>query len=164
MNELAVLTNDELAAAINAIEERKAFLATDAGKVRACTNFMDIFKYLEQFGYKFDGDPKLKSQIWTDALREEIAIYGFEGIRDAVKNFALNDTREYRPFPMPSDIIAECRKSGRNPKVELGRREQKRREAELEAQWRAECKVDKKPEEIEAWLQKMRERGRKCLQ
>ena len=165
MNDLVTMTDNELLKSIAEVESRAKFMETAQGKIRSAERMTVIFAALDGYGYKIGTDDVLtKARLWVDALADEIALFGFDAIEAAVKSFAKNDHRQYKGCPTVSDIILECRKLGRNPRAEMARREQKKREAELEEQWRAECKTDKKPEEIEAWLQKMRERGQKCLQ
>ena len=135
MENLVSLTSDELMKKVAEIDRRRAYLETTEGRLRAADHFIAMFKVMAILGYRLDDSEKmLKAKLWCDLMSEEIAVYGFDIIEQAFKNFASHDLRDYRAFPMPSDIKAECKKLGKNPKAELGRRRQAQREAELEAQ------------------------------
>ena len=166
--DLTLLTDDELQRRIMEIDRRREKLGTVKGRIEAEDNFAKIFKYLKVYGYKADIEGKeeesLRTKIWLRSLSDEIAVYGFGGIWEAIESFVNSDTREYRPMPMPADIIAACRKLGRNPKAEMARREQARREAELEAKWANErdaYRSGRKGEtalDLEQWLEDLRAR------
>lgn len=156
MNDLAILSEQDLLERAKAADFRADYLKTEEGQKEAMMAMLNEFAYLRAYGYRFEGDAKRKAVIWAEALSECISVYGYEKVSEAVRSFANSDLRDFRAFPMPSDIIAECKKLGRNPKAELARREQERIERELELKWRKECEREYTEEETKEAIEKIK--------
>lgn len=117
MNELQVIENK-----IIEMKRREENLKTKEGRISAEAEMLMIFAALNGYGYKLpDTDEKTMAKLWVSALEESIIVYGTGGIKKAVFNFVKNDTRKIKQCPTVGDIIAEAKKLGLNPKVELAR-------------------------------------------
>lgn len=125
MNELALLSNDELDVEVKNIERRASQLKTIDGQKRAAALMLETLRLIEAAGYSPKTDLAEMAMSWVIIMREQIAVYQFKGIREAVIEFIKNDTREYKQFPSVGQIIDICNHIGKNPKVELSRRRQK---------------------------------------
>lgn len=158
MNELATLSQDQLMHEVEMVDRRADYLKTEIGQTKAQKYVMEMLAYLSYSGYRPpESNRNFMAAAWVDALREEIAIYGFDVLREAFREFVKNDTREYRQWPNPGLIIAEMKRTGHNPKAELARRQKEKREAELEKKWQAE-KAERRKEIPADKRRKFRER------
>lgn len=139
MNELLNLEKE-----LQAVDARKKKLATAAGKLQAEAEILSCLNALRAYGYKTPDVPLDQvARLWERGLEEYIAVYGMDLIKLAVMRFAENDEREYRAFPAIPDIKAVCRKLGRNPKVEYGRRQHEAIVARVK---------EEQEEQLKAWL------------
>ena len=124
MKELAVMTNNELEVAVDNIRRRTELLDTTEGQKKAAGMMIDVLHIIESAGYEPKTDLADMAMIWVMVMREQIAVYQFKGIREAVIEFIKTDTREYKQFPSAGQIMDICMRIGKNPRVELSRRRQ----------------------------------------
>lgn len=130
MNEL--MTNDELMLAVRDVEKREASLMTVEGQKRAAGMMLDVLRMIESAGYTPKADPVDMAMVWVMAMREQIAAYRFEVIREAAMEFITKDASEYKMFPSAGQIIDICNRMGKNPRAELARRKAAERVADIE--------------------------------
>lgn len=161
MNELATLNDIELDKAISELEERKRFMATKQGYRFICAKMRECIGWLKSIGYKFEGEEKALTELWAQNLSEEFIRLGESGVKKAVMNFAVNNERDYKPFPQLSWIKDECRKIGGDPRAEKGRREQARREQAIEQEGEREFNEWKNSHPEEA--KRIAERAKKAF-
>lgn len=130
MKELMLLNDDELQTEVLNIDRRRTKLNTSEGMSEASRLMLGVLRGIEAAGYEPKSDLADMAATWVMLMREQIAVYRFEGIKEAVYEFLRTDTREYKQFPSAGQIIEVCSRIGRNPRSELGRR----RQAEFERQ------------------------------
>ena len=92
---------------------------SDAKKV-----MIAMFDYLANSGYKLpDTDYDEMAGVYADQLREHIAVYGYDIIKKAVREFVRNDRREYHPIPTAGQIIGAIEEIAPNSLKEIRRKE-----------------------------------------
>lgn len=148
MNELALLSNDELDTAIEQIKERELSFQTATGKKYAVSKMLEYITLLETWGYKFDGNEDSLAVLWAKTLKEEIITMGYDGIREALELWVSED--EYRSFPKIPQLKNACARIGGDPRVEKGRRVQAEAERQMELEHQREMEEFKK-NHPEAW-------------
>ena len=145
MNELLVLERE-----LKAVDERQKMLSTTAGRLQAEAEILTCLQVLGAYGYKAPDYPQDQlARLWERGLEEYIALYGMPLIKLAVKHFAENDDREYRAFPTIQDIKTVCKKLGRNPRAEYGKRKLDEAVAKLQQE---------QEEQLQMWLTPEREK------
>lgn len=138
MNQLATISDAELDKAIDKCKERSLALRTDSGRKFLVGEMRQLIAYLESVGYKTDADMTALSRLWARGLAEEYVMLGLDGMKRAIVHWVETDTNEYGTFPKIPWIKAACAEVGGDPRVEKGRREQARLEAQIEADTKAE--------------------------
>lgn len=138
MNNLMLLTDDQLNKAVADMNKRAAALDTPRGQEIAAGRMLEILHLIDAAGYEAKTDIANMAMSWVMLLRDQIEAYGFDTIRKAVCDFIRNDTREYKQFPSVGQIREQCSAIGANPKAELSRR----REEELVRRMRAERQAE----------------------
>lgn len=142
--ELALMTAQDLEIKVQEKNSRQRYMQTPQGMVRAKQLMLELFEYLKMSGYRLpEADAIKMSEVWADQLKDYIVLYGSDVIRKAVRDFVMNDQREYRQVPNATQIIAEAKKIGYNHDVEYARR--------------------KHEEEVERMVQEQHERTRREL-
>lgn len=152
MYEIAVIENK-----VAEMNKREAMAKTQEGMLQMENDMIVIFGAINAYGYKLpSADERLMAKLWASSLKDYIVMYGTGVIKQAVMNFAENDTREYKQCPTVADIIAEAKKIGVNPKVALAKAKAEQELQELEKKHREE--MDKRweelPEERKAQIEK----------
>lgn len=106
------------------IQSRRQALQTEQGFAEAKKVMIAMFDYLANSGYKMpDAEYEEMAGVYADQLREQIAIYGYEIIKKAVREFVRNDRREYHPIPTTGQIIGAIEEIAPNPLKEIRRKE-----------------------------------------
>lgn len=131
MNELTLMTSDQLAIEARNVDRRYEKLQTAEGQEQAAHLMLNILRMIEGAGYNPKSDLADMAMVWVMAMIDQIAAYRFEGIRKAAIEFIRTDSSEYKSFPTAGQMIDICNRIGHNPKAELGRREMQRVEEEL---------------------------------
>ena len=132
MNSLAIISNTELDKRIEEIKDRELSLQTERGRTYLVGKMRELIGLLETWGYKFDGSEDGLAMLWANGLSEEFVKLGADGMRQAVANWATEDTSEYRSFPKIPWIKEACHKMGGDPRVEKGRRLQAEAERKMQ--------------------------------
>lgn len=132
------LINITLEAEVANIEKREASLKTIEGQKRATGMMLDVLRVIEASGYQPKADLAEMAAVWVSAMKDQIAVYRFQGIHEAVMEFIKTDTREYKQFPSVGQIINLCNQLGRNPRAELARRNQEIAEKRMSEEYKAE--------------------------
>ena len=132
MHDITVIENQ-----ITEMKKREAFIKTPEGKLQAEAEILKIFGALNGYGYKLpDGDERSLAKLWVGALEDYIVLYGFGVIKKAVMTFVQNDTKGF--CPKVGDIIAEAKKSGKNPRAEMAKLKAQQEEEALIKKWKEE--------------------------
>lgn len=125
---------------IMAVDTRRRVIQTREGRMKAEQYMIGQFEYFRMCGYRIpDTDYRMMARVWVDQLTDYIVTYGFEVITDAVKEYVRSDESVYRQMPGPAQIMAVCKRIGKNPVAEAERRklekiaEDMRRDAEERA-------------------------------
>lgn len=106
------------------IQSRRQALQTEQGFAEAKKVMIAMFDYLANSGYKMpDTDYDEMAGVYADQLREHIAVYGYDIIKKAVREFVRNDRREYHPIPTTGQIIGAIEEIAPNPLREIRRKE-----------------------------------------
>lgn len=145
MNDLTLLPQNELDVLVRDIDRRAVALTTPQGQKKAADMMLEVLHLIEAAGYVPKTDLADMAMVWTMAMIDQIAIYQFKGIREAVMEFIRTDSREYTQFPSAGQIIELCKQMGVNPRAELGRRRQAEFERMVDEERRRE--MDALPEE-----------------
>lgn len=141
--ELALISNEELAVKVREKQRRMSFIQTEQGKLNAVKLMLELFEYLRMSGYKLpDADSRKMAEVWADQLSQYLVEYGPDVLKDATRNFVLNDNREYRQTPNASQIIAEAKKIGYNPDAELAKRRHEQFVEEMKNEQRERTKAE----------------------
>lgn len=124
MNSLAELSTNELNRIKQDIAERKESILTKEGFDGAKKVMLAMFDYLANSGYKIpDTDYDEMAGVYADQLREHIVLYGYDVIKNAVREFVRSDRRDYHPIPTAGQLIETIESIADNPKHEIRRRE-----------------------------------------
>ena len=123
---LSTLTDAKLQQMIADCDRRRDKLMTQDGQDAACQEMIRLFEYLEACGYKLNlrENRQTMARVWVDQLADCIETYGFHVLRQAVKEFAATDIREFKAAPTPMEIRDVAKRQGFNPKRELALRAQ----------------------------------------
>ena len=106
------------------IQSRRQALQTKQGFADAKKVMRAMFDYLANSGYKMpDTEYDEMAGAYADQLREHIAIYGYNTIKKAVREFVRNDRREYHPIPTTGQIIGAIEEIAPSPLKEIRRKE-----------------------------------------
>lgn len=161
MNELVALSDAELDKAIDDLKERELALKTESGQKYIVSRMRELIMTLEQWGYKTTADELALAKLWANGLQEEFVRLGADGLKQAVTEWAQNDSSEYRNFPKIPWIKEACSNIGGDPRVEKGRRVQALEEARIEEEHRREIEEFKKnnPEKWAELTARVQERG-----
>ena len=114
MNELTTVNKQ-----VQEIANRAEILKTANGQRDACKSFIKIFAVLEAYGYIIpQSDTTLLASTWVNILSEYITVYGMKVINQAFHNFVKQDSRSYKGFPKPAEIITEIKNiGGKDPRL-----------------------------------------------
>lgn len=138
MNELTLLTDDQLYKAVADINKRAAALDTPRGQELAAGRMLEVLQLIDAAGYEAKTDIANMAMSWVMLLRDQIEAYDFATLRKAVCDFIQNDTREYKQFPSVGQIREQCDVIGANPKAELCRRREEAIAQRMKAERQAE--------------------------
>ena len=145
MNELAVMTDNELTKALHDVELRECALQTSKGQEKAAEMMLEVLKMIEAAGYPAKSDLASMAMAWVMLLREQIALYSMAVIREAACEFIMSDIREYKQFPSVGQIADTCNRIGKNPRAEVARRREEAIAEQMKAERQAE--LDALPKE-----------------
>lgn len=121
MQELATLSDIELARLEKDIKDRAQLLETREGKIEACQWVLRLFKYLRDSGYKMpDNDVESMSKTYARQLKDAIAVYGYNQISLCVDEWIKEDT--YKRWPNSGQILQKVKEMCGNPIAEVARR------------------------------------------
>lgn len=119
MNELSTKSTNEIKSLRNEIRARRDALETADGFNNAKKVMLGMFDYLQASGYRLpDTDFNQMAGIYADQLREYIALYGYDAIKIAVREFVRNDASTYHQMPTAGQIIEVVKRENGNPEHE----------------------------------------------
>lgn len=139
MNDLTVMSDAELDIQVSHLRERERMFETETGKKKVAGEMLKLLGMIEKCGYQIkDAEKKAVAKIWANKLKDQIVRLGYKGVQEAAVLWVQDDGNEYRVFPKVAWIYDKCSEIEGDPRVEKGRRDQKRREAKLEEESKAE--------------------------
>lgn len=148
MQELAALSDLELAKLENSIKERANSLATLKGKKESEQWVIRLFDYLQNSGYRLpDADKKRMAAAYADQLKDAIIVYGYEQVSYCVREWVKSDT--YKTFPNAGMILEKVHELCGNPIAEVARRKHEALVKQMEERNRKELLSKYSDEELE---------------
>ena len=137
MNDLMLVEKE-----VAEVERRAAELATREGRLDVTQRMLEVFGVLETFGYRPpEGNGVHIASSWVAVLEEYIAVYGMDVIKKAVIEFVKTDSRSFKGWPVPSDLIQAIKKvGGKDPRLVKAKLVQQQREEKIIEQWKKESK------------------------
>lgn len=143
MNDLTVMSDNELDVQLALLEERKEQFQSESGIKMVQSKMLEILGTVEQYGYELkNADRKKIAKIWAHGLKDEIIRLGYTGIREAVVMWIECDVSQFMRFPKVREIADICKEMHGDPRVEKGKRDYQKRIALMEQEHR---------EQLEAW-------------
>lgn len=104
------------------LAKRETAMETSEGKKEAAQFMLAVFDYLNCSGYKMpDVDFKKMAYTYAGQLKEYIVTYGYDIVKQAVKEFVCHDTSPYHTMPTAGQLIKEIEAIGGNPRAEIAR-------------------------------------------
>lgn len=141
-----VMSDEQLDTEIKLKKVRKIQLREENGAVKPegwrifAGHLVKLFydEFAQYIDYKQLDEKMLLSyaRTWAIHLETEYVLYGIDGIRAAMRSYVDEDESVYYRFPKVGQIKARCAMLHGSPEHELGIREQRRNEAEIEAEHR----------------------------
>lgn len=166
MNDLTVMSDNELDVQLALLEERKEQFQSESGIKMVQSKMLEIIGTVEKYGYALKGDRKKIAKVWAHGLQDEIIRLGYTGVQEAVVMWIERDVSQYMTFPKVKWIAEICKEIHGDPRVEKGRRDYQRRLALVEQEHQEHVEKWKRehPEEWERITRKtevmMNERNR----
>lgn len=150
MNDLTVLTDNELEKELSLLKEREAQYESKDGLKTIQGKTLELIATIEAFGYEVKGDRQMLAKIWAHALKDQVIRIGFAGIQRAAITWYEQDSARFYDFPKVSQIIEVCEQTHGDPRVEKGRRDYERRVASIDQEHEEEVEKWKR-DNPEAW-------------